>query len=112
LLLRQLILGPPVRGQARTRNTCDYLAERKIILTGADTWAVEAVGKDSGGETPQPFECHIKMQTKRGIWNLENLDPAGGGQGLRIPVRVVTAENEGCDGVARQSDRALLSDPG
>jgi hypothetical protein len=22
----------------------------------------------------QPFECHIKMQTKRGIWNLENLD--------------------------------------
>ena len=28
----------------------------------------------SGGENPQPFECHIKLQTKRGIWNLENMD--------------------------------------
>jgi kynurenine formamidase len=23
---------------------------------------------------PQPFECHIKLQTKRGIWNMENLN--------------------------------------
>ena|GEM_PF-1935101 len=21
-----------------------------------------------------PFECHIRMQTKRGIWGMENLD--------------------------------------
>jgi kynurenine formamidase len=55
-------------------SACEYLAERKIILTGADTWAVEAVGKGAGGETPQPFECHIKLQPKRGIWNLENMD--------------------------------------
>lgn len=55
-------------------SACEYMASRKIILTGADTWAVEAVGKGFGGETPQPFECHIKLQTKRGIWNLENLD--------------------------------------
>ena len=55
-------------------SACEYLAERKIILTGADTWAVEAVGKGAGGENPQPFECHIKLQTKRGIWNLENID--------------------------------------
>jgi kynurenine formamidase len=55
-------------------SACEYLAERKIILTGADTWAVEAVGKGFGGENPQPFECHIKLQTKRGIWNLENLN--------------------------------------
>ncbi|MEZ5650888.1 MAG: cyclase family protein [Burkholderiaceae bacterium] len=55
-------------------SACDYMAERKIILTGSDTWATEAVGKNGGGENPQPFECHIKMQTKRGIWNLENLD--------------------------------------
>ena len=55
-------------------SACEYLAERKIILTGADTWAVEAVGKGAGGENPQPFECHIKLQTKRGIWNLENMD--------------------------------------
>ncbi len=55
-------------------SACEYLAEQKIILTGADTWAVEAVGKGAGGETTQPFECHIKLQTKRGIWNLENMD--------------------------------------
>ncbi len=55
-------------------SACEYLAERKIILTGADTWATEAVGKGAGGESEQPFECHIKLQTKRGIWNLENLD--------------------------------------
>ncbi len=55
-------------------SACEYMAERKIILTGADTWAVEAVGKGGGGETVQPFECHIKLQTKRGIWNMENMD--------------------------------------
>ncbi len=51
-------------------SACEYLATRKIILWGADTWASEAVP----GEGSQPFECHIKMMTKRGIWNLENLD--------------------------------------
>ncbi|MEM8813883.1 MAG: cyclase family protein [Pseudomonadota bacterium] len=51
-------------------SACEYMAEQKIILTGADSWAVEAVP----GEGSQPFECHIKLQTKRGIWNLENLD--------------------------------------
>jgi kynurenine formamidase len=55
-------------------SACEYLAERKVILTGADNWAVEAVGKGFGGENPQPFECHIKLQTKRGIWNMENLN--------------------------------------
>ncbi len=55
-------------------SACEYLAERKIILWGADTWASEAVGKGFGGENPQPFECHIKLMTKRGIFNLENLD--------------------------------------
>ncbi len=55
-------------------SACEYLAERKVILTGSDTWGVEAVGKGFGGETAQPFECHLKLQTKRGIWNIENLD--------------------------------------
>jgi kynurenine formamidase len=55
-------------------SACEYMASRKIILTGADTWGTEAVGPGFGGETPQPFECHIKLMTKRGIWNLENLD--------------------------------------
>jgi kynurenine formamidase len=55
-------------------SACEYLATRKIILWGSDTWASEAVGKGFGGENPQPFECHIKMMTKNGIWNIENLD--------------------------------------
>ena len=55
-------------------SACEYLASRKIILTGGDTWGVDAVGPGFGGENDQPFECHIKMMTKRGIWNLENLD--------------------------------------
>ncbi len=39
-----------------------------------DTWPSEAVGKGFGGENTQPFECHIKMLTRSGIWNLENMD--------------------------------------
>jgi len=52
-------------------SACEYLAERNIILTGADTWAVEAV---PGENADRPFECHLQMQTRRGIWNIENLD--------------------------------------
>ncbi len=55
-------------------SACEYMAARKIILWGSDTWASEAVGKGFGGEHPQPFECHITMMTKNGIWNIENLD--------------------------------------
>ena len=55
-------------------SACNYLASRKIILWGGDTWGTEAIAPTFGGETPQPFECHIELLTKRGIWNLENLD--------------------------------------
>jgi kynurenine formamidase len=55
-------------------SACEYMASRKIILWGADTWGSEAVGPGFGGENAQPFECHIKMMTQRGIWNLENMD--------------------------------------
>lgn len=53
---------------------CEYLASRKIILWGGDTFGTEAVGPGFSGETEQPFECHIKMMTRSGIWNIENLD--------------------------------------
>jgi len=43
------------------------MAEQKIILWGAHTWASEAVGEGFGGETPQLFKCHIRMMTKNGI---------------------------------------------
>jgi len=55
-------------------SACEYLASQKIILWGADTWGSEAVGPGFGGENPQPFECHINMMPKHGLWNLENLD--------------------------------------
>lgn len=56
-------------------SACEYLASRKIILTGGDNWGTEAVAAGTfTGENDQPFECHIKLITKRGIWNIENLD--------------------------------------
>ncbi len=55
-------------------SACEYLAAKKIILWGGDNHATEAVGKNGGGENSQPFECHLKMMTRSGIWNIENLD--------------------------------------
>lgn len=55
-------------------SACEYLASRKIIMVGADTWGTEAVAPTFAGENEQPFECHINLLTRRGIWNLENLD--------------------------------------
>jgi kynurenine formamidase len=55
-------------------SACEYLASKKIILWGSDTWASDAVGPNFGGETAQAVECHIHMMPRRGIWNLENLD--------------------------------------
>ncbi len=37
-------------------SACEYLAERKIILWGSDTWGTDAVGKGFGGETAQPSD--------------------------------------------------------
>ena len=55
-------------------SACRYLAERKVILTGADTWSVESFTRKSEGEKGALIECHIELQAKHGIWNLENLD--------------------------------------
>jgi kynurenine formamidase len=53
-------------------SACEYMASRKIILTGGDTSANDAqpVGEQEGYAVP----CHTEMQTRRGIWNIENLD--------------------------------------
>ena len=53
-------------------SACHYMAEQKIILTGGDTSANDAqpVGDEEGFAVP----CHTEMQTRRGIWNIENLD--------------------------------------
>lgn len=50
-----------------------WLAEKNILLTGADNFAVEA----APGENPQrPLEGH-QWLLSRGIYNLENLDLSG-----------------------------------
>jgi kynurenine formamidase len=53
-------------------SACEYFAERKIILTGGDTSANDAqpVSDVEGAAVP----CHTEMQTRRGIWNIENLE--------------------------------------
>jgi kynurenine formamidase len=54
-------------------SACEYMAQRKIILTGGDTSANDA---QPAGEQGEDFAvpCHTEMQTKRGIWNIENLE--------------------------------------
>jgi kynurenine formamidase len=52
-------------------SACNYLQKRGVVLTGADTWATEAV---PGENLDRPFECHVQLQTRHGVWNIENLD--------------------------------------
>lgn len=51
---------------------CRYLANRKISFMGGDTSANDA--QPGGEEDGMAVPCHIEMQTRRGIWNIENLD--------------------------------------
>jgi kynurenine formamidase len=51
---------------------CSYLASKDIALTMGDTSANDAQpgGEQEGFAVP----CHTEMMTRRGIWNLENVD--------------------------------------
>src|SRR2546425_2216393 len=54
-------------------SACEYLAARDIALTMCDTSACDA--QPSGEQGPDfAVPCHTEMQTRRGIWNLENVD--------------------------------------
>ncbi|MGI9491539.1 MAG: cyclase family protein [Geminicoccaceae bacterium] len=54
-------------------SACEYFAERDIALTMGDTSANDAQPYgEAGNEHAVP--CHTEMQTRRGIWNLENVD--------------------------------------
>ena len=54
-------------------SACEYLAARDIALTLCDTSACDA--QPSGEQGPDfSVPCHTEMQTRRGIWNLENVD--------------------------------------
>ncbi len=51
-----------------------WLIDKKIVMTGGDTWPVEAVP----GEDPDAwFEVHEWLIVRSGIYNLENLDLEG-----------------------------------
>jgi kynurenine formamidase len=53
-------------------SACNYFAERKIILTGGDTSANDA--QPMGEQEDYAVPCHTELQTRRGIWNIENLE--------------------------------------
>ena len=52
-------------------DACEFLAEQKIVLLGADTFAVEALPPP---DPNQANPCHVNMQPRRGIWFLENME--------------------------------------
>jgi kynurenine formamidase len=54
-------------------SACEYLASRDIALTIGDTSANDAQPSGEGG-TDFAVPCHTENQTRRGIWNLENVD--------------------------------------
>jgi kynurenine formamidase len=66
--VKEFVSGEPGFG----RSACEYFAEQKIILTGGDTSANDAqpVGEIEGEAVP----CHTELQTRYGIWNIENLE--------------------------------------
>ncbi len=59
--------GEPGLGMAAAR----WLAERKIVLVGSDTWATEVVPPEN---QDRPFEVHQLLLVRHGIYNLENID--------------------------------------
>jgi kynurenine formamidase len=54
-------------------SACEYLASRDIALMMGDTSANDAQPAGEHG-TEHAVPCHTEMQTRRGIWNLENVD--------------------------------------
>ncbi len=53
-------------------SACEYMASRDIALQMGDTSANDA--QPGGEEEGYAVPCHTEMQTRRGIWNLENVD--------------------------------------
>jgi kynurenine formamidase len=53
-------------------SACRYLATKDIALTIGDTSANDA--QPGGDEDGFAVPCHTELQTRRGIWNIENVD--------------------------------------
>ena len=50
-----------------------WLAEKKVVMTGADTWPVEVIPSE---DAELAFPVHQELIARRGIYNIENLDLA------------------------------------
>jgi kynurenine formamidase len=48
-----------------------WLADRKIVMVGSDTWATEVVPSE---DPDRPFPVHQLLLVRNGIYNIENLD--------------------------------------
>ena len=59
--------GEPGIGMAAAR----WLTDKKIVLVGADSWAIEAVPPE---DPDRPFPVHQWNLVRNGIYHLENLD--------------------------------------
>jgi kynurenine formamidase len=54
-------------------SACEFLASKDVALTGCDTNSCEAQPSGEKG-TDYVVPCHTENQTRRGIWNIEDLD--------------------------------------
>ncbi|HEX4986431.1 MAG TPA: cyclase family protein [Burkholderiales bacterium] len=77
-------------------SACEYLASKNIAMTLGDTSANDA--QPGGEKEGYAVPCHSEMQTRRGIWNFENIDTeslvhAGIKEGAFIwaPLRIIGA---------------------
>jgi len=52
-------------------NAARWLADRKIVMVGSDTWATEVVPPE---DPDRPFPVHLHLLVRNGIYNIENLD--------------------------------------
>lgn len=48
-----------------------WLAEKKVVMTGADTWPVEVIPSE---DPDLAFPVHQELIARRGIYNIENLN--------------------------------------
>jgi kynurenine formamidase len=59
--------GEPGIGMEAAR----WLADRRIVMVGTDTWATEVVPPE---DPDRPFPVHQHLLVRNGIYNIENLD--------------------------------------
>jgi kynurenine formamidase len=55
-------------------SACDYFATRNLALTMGDTSANDAQPGNEEAGMGWAVPCHTQLQTRLGMWNLENVD--------------------------------------